>query len=468
VIAQAGVFDAWRTSAVALDVMTAGRGQSRDIAARQAARLARLLESAAKGSRLYQRKLRGKNLRAAVLAELPVVTKAELMHHFADWVTDPQLELGALQGFTADARRIGEPYLDRFVVWESSGTSGEPGIFVQDAQAMAVYDALEALRRSPPRLWQRWLDPMYATERMAFIGATTGHFASQVSVHRLRRLNPWLAQSLRSFSILQPVAELVAELNLFAPTIIATYPTAAALLAEQARQGALNIAPQEIWTGGETLSAAVRDCVQQVFGCSMRNSYGASEFLTIGWECDQGRMHANSDWVILEPVDEHHRPVPPGQPSCSTLLTNLANQVQPLIRYDLGDQTTLSQEPCACGSPLPTIDVQGRRDDALVMAGRDGRPVTLLPLALTTVLEDEAGVFDFQLQQRGAHTLALRLGLTGAAAQQAQQRCGTALRAFAQRHGLAPLEIVADAAPPQRQGRGGKVRRIVAMQATQR
>jgi phenylacetate-CoA ligase len=36
------------------------------------------------------------------------------------------------------------------VVWESSGTSGQPGIFVQDAQAMAVYDAMEAVRHRPP------------------------------------------------------------------------------------------------------------------------------------------------------------------------------------------------------------------------------------------------------------------------------------------------------------------------------
>ena len=34
--------------------------------------------------------------------------------------------------------------------------------------------------------------------------------------------------------------------------------------------------------------------------------------------------------------------------------------------------------------------LQGRRDDPLVMAGRDGRGVTLLPLALSTLIEEEA------------------------------------------------------------------------------
>ena len=64
-------------------------------------------------------------------------------------------------------------------------------------------------------------------------------------------------------------------------------------------------------------------------------------------------------------------------------ITNLANAVQPLIRYELGDHVTVHAEPCTCGSPLPVITVRGRQDDPLHMAGRDGGTVTLLPLALT-------------------------------------------------------------------------------------
>ena len=41
--------------------------------------------------------------------------------------------------------------------------------------------------------------------------------------------------------------------------------------------------------------------------------------------------------MILEPVDRDYRPTPPGELSHTVLLTNLANAVQPIIRYDLGD-----------------------------------------------------------------------------------------------------------------------------------
>jgi phenylacetate-CoA ligase len=203
----------------------------------------------------------------------------------------------------------------------------------------------------------------------------------------------------------------------------------------------------------------VRQRTERVFGCPLRNSYGASEFLPMAWECGCGHLHLNSDWVILEPVDECHRPVPAGRLSHTSLLTNLANEVQPLVRYDLGDQVMLARDRCACGSPLPVIEVQGRRDDALHMAGRDGRPVTLLPLALTTVLEDSAGVFDFQLEQLDDRTLKLRLGPASA---QAGPACRSVLQAFAEAQGLAPMRIVLSRGQPIRKGRTGKVRRVLA------
>ena len=458
------VFDPLRLSAVSLDVMAANRDVPQGLVRRQQARLALLLGAALKGSRLYRELLANATARTP-LEDLPVVTRSQLMERFDDWVTDPRLTLDALRAFTADLSRIAEPWQGRYMVWESSGTSGQPGIFVQDAQAMAVYDALEAMRRCAPRPLARWLDPLCLSERIAFVGATSGHFASYVSVQRMRTLNPWLAGSTRSFSIQVPVAELVAALNDFAPTVLATYPTAAALLADEVEAGALRIAPREVWTGGETLSPAVRAYIERGLGCQVRSNYGASEFITMGWECAHGHMHVNADWVILEPVDEHHRPVPPGQPSCSVLLTNLVNTVQPLIRYDLGDLVTLQAGRCGCGSPLPVMRVQGRQDDSLHMAGLEGRLVTLLPMALSTVLEDDAGVFDFHLRQQDEHTLVLRLPATGEAGQAAMARCCTALKAFAKAQGVPRLRVLQELGLPVPRGRSGKACRIVACAA---
>jgi phenylacetate-CoA ligase len=78
------------------------------------------------------------------------------------------------------------------------------------------------------------------------------------------------------------------------------------------------------------------------------NSYVASEFLSLAFECERGHLHLNSDWVILESVDPRGDAVPLGQAGATSLLANLANHGQPLIRYDLGDRVTQHDHACAC------------------------------------------------------------------------------------------------------------------------
>lgn len=444
-------FDPWLTASDALDAVAAGRGTPQGLAERQRRRLAALLEAAARGSPFYRERLRG--AQAGSLERIAPVNKRELMENFDAWVTDPRLRLPELRAFVADPSRIGQVYEDEFVVWESSGSSGGPGIFVQDARAMAAYDALEACRRAP-----RWLDPWCLGDRIAFVGATDGHFASTVAAQRLRRLNPAMAANLRTVSFLQPIAALVAQLNELAPTIVSTYPTMAVLLAEEAAAGRLRIAPTEVWTGGETLTAGMRGCVERQFGCPVINSYGASECLALASQCRHGALHLNSDWAILEPVDEHMRRVPPGVAGETVLLTNLANHVQPVIRYNLGDRVLVHPRGCACGSPLPVIEVQGRCDDMLVLRARDGRNVRLLPLALTTVLEDEAGLFDFQLVQAAPSALRLTTGAGHAAVARAR----AALLAYLRQQGLPDVRVSARHGGERVRGRTGKLQRVVA------
>lgn len=455
------VFDPFLLATTTAEVLSLAHASEAAVTHWQQGRLRKLLAAARSGSALYRERLVHLPDDPHALSQIAPVGRDELMGRFSQWVTDPRLVLSELQDFSADPDRVGKPCLGRYLVWESSGTSGVPGIFVQDARAMAVYDALEAVRRSTDLRTRRWLDPFYLSERMAFVGATGGHFASFVSLERLRQLQPWLAPSMRSFSILQPVEALVDALNAFAPTVLASYPTAALLLAEQAERGRLKVGLREVWTGGETLSPAVRQRIETALGCRVRNSYGASEFLAMGWECEAGQLHLNTDWLVLEPVDENNRPVPLGQASCSVLLTNLANTVQPLIRYGMGDQVTVHAERCVCGSPFPVIEVQGRHDDTLRMHGPRGE-VALLPLALATVLEEQAGVFDFQIRQRDASTLVLRLPMVGQEGRDALKSCRAALQSFALAQGTLPIRVLGELGLAVPRGRSGKSCRILA------
>lgn len=460
-------FDPWWYGHVSLDVAWAARAAPEALQSRREQRLRALL-AAARRSPLYQRRQHRHGLEPTRLSDFAPVHKADLMSHFAEWVVDPEIRLDDVRRFVAEPANIGQAYLGRYVVWESSGSSGEPGLFVQDASAMAVYDALDVLRRPSSQPMQRALDPWYLAERIAFVGATGGHFASTVSIARLRRLNPVLRESLREVSFLQPLAQIDAEVQAVDPTIIGTYPSAAVLLAQERSAGRLRARPREIWTGGESLSPAMRRCIAQSFGCPVVDSYGASEFFTIASECRCGHLHLNSDWVILEPVDARGRPVAPDEPSDTVWLTNLANHVQPLIRYDLGDRILVRSQPCPCGSTLPVIEVQGRCDDTLWFDGSDGRRVPVLPLALTTVLETEAELFDFQLEQTGPSALQLRTSMHGAPAQQGLRKGHQALSRFLARQGAPGVDIGVRAGCTYRPGRSGKVARVLAQRQTHR
>jgi phenylacetate-coenzyme A ligase PaaK-like adenylate-forming protein len=453
-------FDPWLSSAVALEVAMTTHAGEHAWAQQRATRLASLLANAVRESKLYRELYHGIDLARTPLHALPSVNKAWLMQRFEHWITDPAIRLDELFAFMADPSRIGEPYLDHYVVWQSSGSSGAPGVFVQDPQALAVFDALEALRRPAPASWTQLWDPWSLGQRIAFVGATEGHFASIASIRRLRRLNQ-AAPPMCDVSFLQPLKRLLRELEGFQPTVLATYPSEALALAQERVSGRLHIDLQQVWTGGETLTAATRAFVQDAFHCPVLDSYGASEFLSIASQCEHGRLHVNADWVILEPVDGDGKPVQPGEFGVTTLLTNLANRVQPLIRYDLGDQVAIAPDACACGSALPTVTVRGRCDDALVLPGHHGHRVCASPLALSTVLEEEAGLYDFQLWHERAGELQLCTPLAGSAARQTLQRARAALARYLAAQGAAEIEIHCRSGRAHRHGASGKVQRVV-------
>jgi phenylacetate-CoA ligase len=445
---------------IAWDAALGGWLRPVDIVQRSRSRLVAQIDFARVQVPLYAHRYRHLPPAAQVArADLPPLTKAELMADLEASLSDRTLTAAAIDAFIADVGKVGTLLDGRYAVMTSSGSTGAPAIFLHDRAALATYQALELFRfrgaASPAHMAAR----LMAGERYAMVAATGGHFAGVTTIEHLRRSNPWLAAGMRVCSLLQPVAALVAELNAFAPTLLATYPTAAEMLADEADAGHLHLQLAELWLGGETLAPEVRTRLARRFGCRVRDAYGASEFMSIGWDCGHGSLHVNADWVLLEPVDAQNRPVEPGTASHTVLLTNLVNRVQPLIRYDLGDSITVLPQPCACGSVLPAIHVEGRHDDILRFAASDGHEVVALPLVLTTVLEEEAGVRDFQLVQHVGGRLELRLH--GGAPRSAGRRARAALTRYLHAQGACGVKIEVGAHAPMASPRSGKLRRVL-------
>ena len=458
-----GVSHWWRWWGLAADCLAASAGDPDAIDARRSRRLAALVEHARRHSPWYAERYAHLPPGVPPLASLPVVGKRELMGEFDRWVTDPSIRREDVERFVADPARIGESWLGRYAIWTSSGSTGEPGIYVQDPEALAVYDALLSTRLAGPgnagSVWRT----LAGGGRLALIAATGGHFAGVVSWERLRRNYPMLRASTRVMSVLQPLERLIDELNAFAPSLVASYPTTMILLAQARRSGHLRIRPASIWCGGETMSAVERDHIAHAFDCRVIDDYGASECMAIAFDCGHGSLHLNADWVILEPVDTAGRPCADGEPSASVLLTNLANHVQPLIRYDLGDSVTVHAEPCASGCRLPRISVDGRRDDIISLTRTSGAIVRLAPLAVETVVEEGAGISRFQVIRVDSRRLSVRFEAPAGVSRDALwARVARSLRAYLAGHGLSDVVVSRDERAPVVDPRSGKFRQVLA------
>ncbi|HET9822796.1 MAG TPA: AMP-binding protein [Burkholderiaceae bacterium] len=444
-------FDPWYTAWAYADALAVPRGGAAAWRQRQAERLGALLDDVQRRSALYRRVLQRRGRGPPSLADVPALARGALMRRFDAWVTDPDVTLQAVRAHLADPARRGQPLRGRYAVWCSSGSRGEPGVFVQDAGALAVSDALEAARGPLTLVPAGGL-------RLAYVGAVDGPFAGITTLQRLGQLAPWFAACARSFSFLQPLCELAAQLDEHQPSVLSTYPSMAWTLAQAQAEGRLHLRLRALWTGGETLTPTLRAALGAAFDAPVHDMYGASECLCLASEGRCGRLHLNADWVVLEPVDAHGRAVPEGVASHTTLLTALANRVQPILRYDLGDRVRVIPGACRCGSALPAIEVEGRCDDMLAFRDARGRPLSLSPLALATVLEDEGGVFDFDLHQ--ARDGALRLTLHGVAAAQ-RPRAHAALLAWLRGQGVADLRLASRAVRAAgRRGASGKRCRI--------
>lgn len=444
------------------DARRAHRKGPEAIRRRQQERLAELVAFAREHSAYYRRLYQGLPERIEDVAALPVTDKRQLMAHFDEVATDPAVTLEAVQEFVADPVRIGERFAGKYLVATTAGTTGTRGVFVLDDRYRAVTSGLMA------RLSTGWLSGRETVRlvvgggRFAAVVATGGHFLAVATSTREMRERPRRHRRLRILSIHRPLPELVAELHAFDPLMLGAYASVLRLLASEQEAGRMHLRPVLVLSTAEGLLPDERTRIERAFGAPVREVYGCTESGYAASSCAQGWLHLLEDWMILEPVDADHRPVPPGTVSHTVLLTNLANRVQPIIRYDVGDRVLLKPDSCACGNPAPALRVQGRASEVLAFPDDDGRSlVEVPPLALGTVVDRTPGVELFQIVQTAPTGLQVRL-LPAAGADSAQVWAAvlSEVRGLLGDLGLTRVAVERASEPPQ-QSTGGKYRTVI-------
>lgn len=385
---------------------TAWGGRKR-IDARQLHNLRRLVEKARRDSPLFRRLYADLRPSSEIeLGDLPVTRKPGLMAEFDDWLTIRSLPLERAHEHLRDMQKVGVPVED-VAVFQTSGTSGEPAVIVLSSSFVEyVYGIMMA--RFELYHWKLLRDISKLGVRVTISGGN-GHFAGNGFNRLMQRLYPPLAKrlGLTFIEAEQPIDRLVDRLNMIGNVAwIVTYPSMLAILVGEKMAGRLQIEPALFTTGGETLTDDLRERAGRAFPSlkyGISDPYGSTECLALSFECSNGRKHVNEDWVILEAVDEAMQPVPDGTVSETVLLTVLANEVQPFIRYDLGDCVRYDRDTCPCGSPFRSFQVEGRQA-TLVRVGE----VTLSPLVFNL---EHAHARRIQLVQTRERDFELRIQL---------------------------------------------------------
>lgn len=149
----------------------------------------------------------------------------------------------------------------------------------------------------------------------------------------------------------------------------------------------------------EVLYDAQKSLLEEVFNCRVYNEYGCGEFGPVAFECEHGKMHINSENILLEIIQDG-KPAKPGEPG-EIVLTELNNYAMPLIRYRMGDIGTISHDKCSCGRGLPVLEkITGRALDFIV--GNNGRKVhgEYFNYLMEEIQDKEKAIKQFQIVQK--------------------------------------------------------------------
>lgn len=145
----------------------------------------------------------------------------------------------------------------------------------------------------------------------------------------------------------------------------------------------------------ENLYHYQREIIEQQFRCNILRYYSSEELLVYAIECKkQEGMHIEIRKGVMEIVDENGKVLNRGQQG-RIIQTGFYNYAMPLIRYDIGDIGSISNELCPCGRSLPLLkSLGGRTSEVIKYNGK-----SIYPATLSVVLEQFFNIKECQFIQ---------------------------------------------------------------------
>jgi putative adenylate-forming enzyme len=389
----------WRTKRLARRLRTRA-----DVAQWRARRLDRFLAQAVGKVPFYAQ------AGATRLDALPVIDKATLLANF---------ERLNIRGVTLHAVRAvldrNETHVDGLMVGQSTGTSGNRGLFVISEAERFQWLGVILAKTLPdfPRV----------RHRVAMILPGTSQLYAAASA--LGRL------TIRFFDLTQGIESWRDALRAYAPDTLIAPPKVLRALAE-----AGGLQPRHVFSGAEVLDPLDRTVIEAAFAVRVREIYMATEGL-FGVACAEGVLHLAEDVVAFE-----WRPVEGAPGLVTPIVTDFTRRTQIMARYRMNDLLRLRGTACRCGSPLQAVAaVEGRQDDMLHLCARQGsRLIPVSPDVIrNAVVDADRRIQDFRIVQTGPR--AIDLALDAGLAAEAAAAAAASLRNAIEKLGAAEVEI---------------------------
>jgi phenylacetate-CoA ligase len=411
--------DLWgmmRFGARALALKAVATGSRETIERKQRQRLERLVRHAKEHSPYLAEKYAEIDVESVRLEDLPTSNKTEIMEHFDQWLTVDDVQREDVETFFEDESNLGKLFRDKYVLSHTSGSTGQALLLVKRPDDFELMFALQASRGHRTSLDLKEMITRFAEPvRLAAVTLRPGFYPSGSAFE-------YMPEGVRNFiDVLQLTLNddrLIERLSEFKPTHLTTYSSIMHELARRIEAGELDLGGEleQVVNISEKLMSAPRRRYAELFNAPVLDDYGMGEclFLTSGCMTSDG-MHVNADWAIVEVVDDDHRPVPAGERGTKILLTNLANRVQPFIRYEVGDIVVMASEPCKCDTHLPLIaQVEGRSSEMLY-APANGHLRPFHPAIVEQAIGESGKAREYQLIQQSPERLEVRIEPMGEA-----------------------------------------------------
>ena len=305
---------------------------------------------------------------ATGVGELPIMDKATLLAHFA--------QLNTKNVTLAEARAAlarGEERVRGLVVGQSTGTSGNRGIFVISEAERFTWLGVMLAKTLPDFPWVR--------HKVALVLPGYGQlYNSAAETGRL---------ALRFFDLALGMDYWLGALRSYGADTIVAPPKVLRALAESG-----GLRPQQVFSGAEVLDPLDRQIIEAAFGIPVREIYMATEGL-FGIGCRHGVLHLAEDAVAFD-----WEQAPGATGLVAPLITDFTRSTQIMARYRMNDLLRLRPTPCPCGSPLQAVSaIEGRQDD-LFRLGNDSGLVMITPdVVRNAVVDADRRIQDFRVVQ---------------------------------------------------------------------